>query len=557
MPWLERIIAREPALPLRPYQAYPAAALMIGAAYAVRVALGPMLVGVPFITFFPAVFGAAVLGGLAPGILATVLALFLFWLAPLELLGDGLDWEQTSGLAFALFAAVSLLFCVTVHGFYCAVERLRETRRREGALLLDLERRVADRTQTTGGDERAAAARNRRAGESRGRCPPEPENADDRAASRRRRARLQQPAHRDHRQYRGGATTRGGARPGHRPPRLAQALRGAERAATLTQRLLAFARQQPLAPAAVDVNRLITAMSDLIRRTLGAQIAIETVLAGGLWRTRCDANQLEVALLNLVINGRDAMPEGGKLTIESANAHLDQAYADQHEEVAPGQYVMVAVTDTGTGMSKQIIERAFDPFFTTKAPGEGTGLGLSMVYGFVKQSGGHVKIYSEPGHGTSIKIYLPRLADEHETTAPTRESAATAQPERAAATCTVLVVEDEPDVRAFTVQTLTELGYRVCEAPDGPEAMPDPSIRARHRGAVHRCRAAEYRSARAGRGGPTPACRAQGDLHDRLCQQLDHSRRDARSRRRSVAEAVHGTALARKLRAVLNTGRTG
>ena len=161
-------------------------------------------------------------------------------------------------------------------------------------------------------------------------------------------------------------------------------------------------------------------MSDLIRRTLGEQIAIETVLAGGLWRTRCDANQLEVALLNLVINGRDAMPEGGKLTVESANAHLDQAYADQHEEVAPGQYVMVAVTDTGTGMSKEIIERAFDPFFTTKAPGEGTGLGLSMVYGFVKQSGGHIKIYSEPGHGTSIKIYLPRLADEHEAAAPTR-----------------------------------------------------------------------------------------------------------------------------------------
>ena len=147
MPWLERIIAREPALPLRPYQAYPATALMIGAAYAVRVALGPALVGVPFITFFPAVFGAAVLGGLAPGILATALALFLVWLAPLHLLGDGLDWEQTSGFALTLFAAVSLLFCLTVHGFYCAVERLRETRRREGELLLNLERRVADRTQ--------------------------------------------------------------------------------------------------------------------------------------------------------------------------------------------------------------------------------------------------------------------------------------------------------------------------------------------------------------------------------------------------------------------------
>jgi len=469
MPWLERIIAREPALPLRPYQAYPAAALMIGAAYAVRVALGPMLVGVPFITFFPAVFGAAVLGGLAPGVLATVLALFLFWLAPLGSLGDGLDWEQTSGLAFALFAAVSLLFCVTVHGFYCAVERLRETRRRESALLLDLERRVADRTQQLA--EANEQLRREIVGQ---------EEAEAIARQSQKMQTIGQLA--------GGvahdfnnlltviignieAAQRRAAE--HAPDiatRLAQALRGAERAATLTQRLLAFARQQPLAPAAVDVNRLITAMSDLIRRTLGEQIAIETVLAGGLWRTRCDPNQLEVALLNLVINGRDAMPVGGKLTVESANVHLDQAYADQHEEVAPGQYVMVAVTDTGTGMSKEIIERAFDPFFTTKAPGEGTGLGLSMVYGFVKQSGGHVKIYSEPGYGTSIKIYLPRLADEHEEATPTRESAPAPQPERAATSCTVLVVEDEPDVRAFTVQTLTELGYRVCEAPDGPEA---------------------------------------------------------------------------------------
>ena len=418
MPWLERIIAREPALPLRPYQAYPATALMIGAAYAVRVALGPALVGVPFITFFPAVFGAAVLGGLAPGILATALALFLVWLAPLQVLGDGLDWEQTSGFALTLFAAVSLLFCLTVHGFYCAVERLRETRRREGELLLNLERRVADRTQQLA-----------EINEQLRREVVEREKAEAVARQSQKMQTIGQLAGGVAHDFNNLLTVIIGnieavqrRMEGQAPdvaPRLAQALRGAERAATLTQRLLAFARQQPLAPAAVDVNRLITAMSDLTRRTLGAQIAIETVLAGGLWRTRCDANQLEVALLNLVINGRDAMPEGGKLTIESANAHLDQAYADRHEEVAPGQYVMVAVTDTGTGMSKQIIERAFDPFFTTKAPGEGTGLGLSMVYGFVKQSGGHIKIYSEPRHGTSIKIYLPRLADEHETTAPT------------------------------------------------------------------------------------------------------------------------------------------
>jgi signal transduction histidine kinase len=469
MPWLERIIAREPALPLRPHRAYPAAALMIGAAYAVRVVLGPMLVGVPFITFFPAVFGAAVLGGLAPGILAIVLALFLFWLAPLGSLGNGLDWEQTSGLALALFAAVSLLFCLTVHGFYCAVERLRETRQREGELLHTLERRVADRTQQLA-----------EANERLRREIVEREKAEAVARQSQKMQTIGQLAGGVAHDFNNLLTVIIGnieaaqRRVAEHTPdiatRLAQALRGAERAATLTQRLLAFARQQPLAPTAVDVNRLVTAMSDLIRRTLGAQIAIETVLAGGLWRTRCDPNQLEVALLNLVINGRDAMPEGGKLTIESANVYLDQAYADRHEEVAPGQYVMIAVTDTGTGMSTQIIERAFDPFFTTKAAGEGTGLGLSMVYGFVKQSGGHVKIYSEPGHGTSLKIYLPRLADEHEESAPTRESVPASEPERAAASCTVLVVEDEPDVRAFTVQTLTELGYRVCEAADGTAA---------------------------------------------------------------------------------------
>ncbi len=187
------------------------------------------------------------------------------------------------------------------------------------------------------------------------------------------------------------------------------AARGAQRATTLTQRLLAFSRRQPLAPKPIDVNRLVIGMSDLLHRTLGETVTIETVLAAGMWRISADANQLESALLNLAVNARDAMPNGGKLTIETGNAHLDESYADAHDELRAGQYAMIAVTDTGTGMMPDVAAKAFEPFFTTKGLGQGTGLGLSQVYGFVKQSGGHVKIYSEPGEGTTMKLYLPRL----------------------------------------------------------------------------------------------------------------------------------------------------
>ncbi|MBV8506579.1 MAG: CHASE3 domain-containing protein, partial [Alphaproteobacteria bacterium] len=196
------------------------------------------------------------------------------------------------------------------------------------------------------------------------------------------------------------------------PARLAHLTRpaknAAQRGAALTNRLLAFSRQQPLAPENVDVNRQVAGVSELLRRTLGESIAIETVLAGGLWRCRVDPNQLESALLNLAVNARDAMPDGGKLTIETGNTYLDEDYAAAHEEVAAGQYVMIAISDSGIGMAPDIMARALEPFFTTKEPGKGTGLGLSQVYGFVKQSDGHIKLYSELGQGTTIKIYLPR-----------------------------------------------------------------------------------------------------------------------------------------------------
>ena len=244
------------------------------------------------------------------------------------------------------------------------------------------------------------------------------------------------------------------------------AAEGARRAALLTQRLLAFSRQQPLQPETLDVNKLVSNMSDLLRHSLGGDVRLETVLAGGLWHTHADPNQLENVILNLAINGRDAMHSGGRLTIETANCHLDARYVASQLGVSEGQYVMVAVTDTGSGMKPEVIAKAFDPFFTTKEVGKGTGLGLSQVYGFVKQTGGHVKIYSEIGQGTTIKVYLPRLSG----TEPVQpDDAAEAEVLLGESQEVVLVVEDEVAVRQFSVEALTELGYRVLEA-DGAAA---------------------------------------------------------------------------------------
>ena len=195
---------------------------------------------------------------------------------------------------------------------------------------------------------------------------------------------------------------------------------GANRAVVLTQRLLAFSRRQPLSPQALNANQMVSEMSEILRGTLGEVINLETVLAGGLWKVHADANQLENAVINLAVNARDAMPEGGRLTIETANCHLDDAYASEHG-IRAGQYVMVAVTDTGSGMTPEVLAKAFEPFYTTKEVGKGTGLGLSQVFGFVKQSEGHVKIYSEPDHGTAVKIYLPRMYGPSESPRPASE----------------------------------------------------------------------------------------------------------------------------------------
>jgi PAS domain S-box-containing protein len=247
--------------------------------------------------------------------------------------------------------------------------------------------------------------------------------------------------------------------------RLANAVAGVQRGAKLANQLLAFGRRQPLAPSVVNMSRFLRGFDDMLQRSLGEAIEIETIVAGGLWNTMVDRAQLENALLNLAINARDAMNGVGKLTIEIGNAYLDDAYARTRPEVTPGQYVMLAVTDTGGGMTEEVMAQAIEPFFSTKPEGHGTGLGLSMVYGFVKQSGGHFALYSELGHGTTAKLYLPRSLEKEDLPAELLPGDATGGTE------TILVAEDDAEVCATVVDMLRGLGYRVLKAMDGESAF--------------------------------------------------------------------------------------
>ena len=234
----------------------------------------------------------------------------------------------------------------------------------------------------------------------------------------------------------------------------------------LTERLLSFSRKKTLHPKGLELNELVAGMSDMLQRTLGETIVIEAKSVDNLWPAFADPAQVESALLNLALNARDAMPDGGKLTIEAANINIDDEYVAAHADVGLGEYVLLSISDTGVGMQAEDVRQAFEPFFTTKEVGEGSGLGLSMVYGFTKQSGGHVKIYSEVGHGTTVKLYLPRATQADlliEPQSPIVEPRAREE--------TVLVVEDDPDVRTLTVTLLGDLGYEVMEAGNGSEAL--------------------------------------------------------------------------------------
>ena len=302
----------------------------------------------------------------------------------------------------------------------------------------------------------------------------------------------------------------------------------ANRAAALTHRLLAFSRRQPLDPKAVDADRLIISMEDLLRRTSGEAIDIKVVSEPGLWPILCDPHQLENAILNLAINGRDAMPDGGELTVATSNVTIDRSDANSLADAEPGEYVCVCVSDTGTGMSKDVIEKAFDPFFTTKPLGEGTGLGLSMVYGFARQSEGFVRIHSEVGEGTTVKIYLPK----HRGDASVMEAIEELPDVQRGDGETVLVVEDEPSVRDLVAEILRDLGYSVLLAHDGPSGLRLLDFERRDRSAHYRCGAARVeRSSGRGCGAHAPT-EAESPVHDWV--------RGEHRRRRRVSDSWDG-----------------
>ncbi len=458
------------AIRSRPWLGYILAILLSGLALWVRTLAGHLLDGFPFLTFFPAVMLAAVFGGAGPGLMAAILSGLLanyFFIPPVGSLA--LSWP--SGVVAMVFYGFTVLTIVALtHGMLIALDRAKVSEEAMLAANAMLEQRVAERTaalEAEIAERNAAEAQIRQMqkmesiGQLTGGIAHDFNNMLAIVIGSLDMARRRLPAEID--------------------PKiilsLENATEGAQRAAGLTARLLAFSRQQPLEPQSLDANKLVGGMSELLRRTLGETILVETVLAGGLWRAFADPAQLESVVVNLAVNARDAMPSGGRLTIETSNADLDERYARSHTEVEPGQYILVSVTDTGTGMAPEVVERAFDPFYTTKGVGKGTGLGLSQVFGFVKQSGGHVKIYSEIGQGTTIKVYLPRHLGGQPGDAVAvaeRQQAIAGSPD-----IIVLVVEDEEGVRHMTVDALRELGYTIVQASNGNQALEQLAVQPR------------------------------------------------------------------------------
>ena len=452
----------------RGWVGYALAVIGPAAGIAIRFGVGKGFTGYPFMTFFPPILIAALAGGRKPGALAAVICGLLADYYLIEPRGFSLPWPNGwigMGAYFLVSAAIILAIDFAVE----SGAKLKATTQALRTLNDKLEERVSERTR-----ELTMMTAQLRA---------------EMTTKELAEMQLRQM----HKIQAVGQLTSGIAHDFNNMlsivigslevvrRRLAQgntdiaalvgnALDGAGRAATLTHQLLAFSRQQPLAPAVIDANALVAQLGALLRRALGETIMLECVLAGGLWRCAVDPSQLESAILNLAVNARDAMPGGGKLTIETQNAFLDDSYSDAHLDVSAGQYVLIAITDTGTGMSPEVAGRAFDPFFTTKSEGQGTGLGLSQVYGFIKQSGGHIKIYSEIGVGTAIKAYFPRYVGDGATQdAP--DEAADKHVLAGSPGEVILVVDDDEAVREIHVAMLRELNYTVRHATGGPEAI--------------------------------------------------------------------------------------
>ncbi|RUM21195.1 response regulator [Rhizobium vallis] len=445
----------------RPGYTYPLALAAVGLTFLLRIVASDYLSGFPFLSFIPAILFASFIGGAGPGLVAAVIAVFIvqqFFVEP-----HNVFWPISAGqwVGLSTYLVNAAIIVGLMEMIIVAHDRQSRLRSELNSFNTRLEQTVAERTAEL------------------------KHEMEENSAAQAQVRQLQK-------METIGQLTGGVAHDfnnmlaiiigsldlaqrrmnGNEDPRLLNSIQnardGAQRAAVLTARLLAFSRQQPLAPEIIDANKLVGGMSELLRRTLGEQIRIETVLAGGLWPSFADLSQLENAILNLAVNARDAMPGGGHLTIETANTELDERYARTHSEVEAGQYVMISITDTGIGMSPDVIDRAFDPFYTTKGPGKGTGLGLSQVYGYIKQSGGHIKIYSEIDRGTTVKIYLPR----HVGATDGRLSAAGAPPiPQGSVNDTILVVEDDEHVRTMTAESLHELGYTVLQAASGMEAL--------------------------------------------------------------------------------------
>ena len=448
---------------------YAAAILLPAAALWLRMLAEGWLTGYPFLTFFPAVVLTAFVGGALPGLLATALSAALAWWQLVAPGGSFAPQGIPAWLVLLLFLVGSGAVVGLIHLMTGAYGRLAASDRALRQLNVELERRVAERTQALEATnaELAAALERRDAVEAQNRQLQKMEAIGQLAGGiahdfnnmlsvmmgslslARRRLSI---GNVDVMHY------------------IDNALEGANRAASLTRSVLAFSRQQPLEPASVDANKLVAEMSEVLRRTLGETVTVECVLAGGLWRAFVDPGQLQGAIINLAVNARDAMPGGGKLTIETANVHLDEAYAAANSEVSPGSYVLITITDTGSGIASDILPRIFDPFFTTKEVGKGTGLGLSQVYGFIKQSSGHIAVYSEPGVGSSFKLYLPRDARPARDLQVVRTVFDGVLP-RGAPGERILVVEDDAQVRRTNVEGLRELGYTVHHAGNGGEAL--------------------------------------------------------------------------------------